>query len=130
MLRLQTAGNRIKIKKPAAKLMIKIIVVLICLGLSQAAAAQNKIYKCMVKGKTLYSESPCKENAYNENVFEVSNERLGIVAPSAETIDAANARIKRRSRQIDTENQKTLKAPISAARRKMCATRPRLKPTS
>lgn len=60
----------------------------------QTAQAQSTIYKCVVKGKTLYSESPCRANAYNENVFEVNNERIGNVYPDRETIEATRARIR------------------------------------
>lgn len=74
--------------------MIKIIAALICLALTHTAYAQGKIYKCLVKGKTIYSESPCKANTYNENVFEVNNERMGNVSPDRETIEATRARIR------------------------------------
>lgn len=114
----QTTCNTIKLKCQGVTLMIKIIAVLICLVLPLTAAGQNKIYNCVIKGKTLYSESPCKENAYNENVFEVTNERLGTVAPSAETIDAANARIKRRSQEIDAETLRYAQSPNQRSEKK------------
>lgn len=71
-----------------------LIAALICIALTQTSYAQGKIYKCIVKGKTIYSESPCKENAYNVNVFEVNHDRVGTVSPDRETIDSTRARIR------------------------------------
>lgn len=71
-----------------------IILALICLSTMQTAYGQNRIYKCVEKGKTLYSESQCKENAYNENLFIARDEKMGSVSPDRETIEATRARIR------------------------------------
>lgn len=58
------------------------------------AFAQGKIYKCVEKKKTTYSESPCRENAYDQNVFVTRDENMGTVSPDRETIEATRARIR------------------------------------
>ena len=71
-----------------------IILALICTSMTQIAYAQGKIYKCVEKGKTLYSESPCRENAYNKDLFIARDEKMGNVSPDRETIEATRARIR------------------------------------
>lgn len=64
----------------------------VCLLLLSPSHAQ--IYKCIVKGKTSYSESPCKEGDYQNNRFEVSEDRMGNVTYDRATIEGARARVR------------------------------------
>lgn len=58
-----------------------------------STCASAQIYKCIEKGKTTYSESPCKGNDYQSNRFEVVDDRVGTVSPDRATINATRARI-------------------------------------
>ena len=86
----------------------------------QTSYAQGKIYKCVEKGKTLYSESPCKENAYNQNVFIAKDERMGNVSPDRETIEATRARIreemKPNTNSVTTKNGDTITTTTTTIR--------------
>lgn len=60
------------------------------------ASAQSQIYKCIVKGKTIYSESPCAIGTTKQTKLEIDNSRMGNVTYDRETIDAARSRIRDR----------------------------------
>lgn len=67
----------------------------ITLALSfSSAGAESIIYKCVKDGKTLYSESPCRPHAYQENRLDINTDLVGTVDPDRETIEAARARIR------------------------------------
>lgn len=52
------------------------------------------IYKCVNQGKTVYSESPCHADDYQNNRFEVRDDRIGNTTYDRQTIDGARSRIR------------------------------------
>lgn len=58
------------------------------------ASADSTIYKCMVKGKTIYSESPCSVGTTKQQRMDIQDEYMGNVTPDRQTIEGARARIR------------------------------------
>lgn len=98
------------------------LIVLLNLSMVQTTQAQSTIYKCVVKGKTIYSESPCKENAYNENIFEVNNERMGNVSPDRQTIEETRARIRHDMNKPNAQSTSTGKATRTTSNKNFVCT--------
>lgn len=69
---------------------------------SYGAAGQSTIYKCIAKGKTTYSQSPCDQQATKKETVEIKDDRLGNVTYDQATIDAARAKVR-----ADMENPGT-----------------------
>lgn len=58
------------------------------------AIAQAPIYKCVSKGKTVYSELPCPIGTNKQSTIDTTPEYMGNQTYDRETINAARARIR------------------------------------
>lgn len=58
------------------------------------AFAQSPIYKCLSKGKTIYSESPCPIGTNKQSKIDTTPEYMGNETYDRSTINAARARIR------------------------------------
>jgi hypothetical protein len=56
--------------------------------------AQSTIFKCIEKGKTVYSESPCPIGTKKQTAIDTTPEYMGNQTYDRNTIDAARARIR------------------------------------
>lgn len=71
-----------------------LLLILAAAPTSQSATAQSNIYKCIVQGKTIYSESPCGIGTNKQTKLEIDNSRMGNVTYDKDTIDSTRARIR------------------------------------
>lgn len=69
-----------------------LILALACTVLT--AMAQAPIYKCVSKGKTVYSESLCPVGTNKQSIIDTTPEYMGNKTYDRETINAARARIR------------------------------------
>ncbi len=58
------------------------------------ANAQTLVYKCISKGKTVYSESPCPVGTNKQSTIDTTPEYMGNETFDRNTINAARARIR------------------------------------
>ena len=59
----------------------------------EASHAQSTIYKCVEKGKTVYSQSPCQAATNKQSTIEPKTDYMGNTTYDKETIDATRAKI-------------------------------------
>lgn len=59
-----------------------------------SAFAQAPVYKCIIKGKTIYSESPCPIGTNKQSKIDTTPEYMGNETYDRNTINAARARIR------------------------------------
>lgn len=59
-----------------------------------AVIAQSPVYKCVSKGKTVYSESPCPVGTNKQSKLDTTPEYMGNETYSRDTINSARARIR------------------------------------
>lgn len=76
-----------------------LILIAVASTFASQASAQSPIYKCIVKGKTIYSESPCTIGTTKQTELAIDNSRMGNVTYDRQTIEAARSRIRDRMNQ-------------------------------
>ncbi|MNS21483.1 hypothetical protein D3C72_532470 [compost metagenome] len=74
--------------------MYSTIFALLLASTMSAAMAQAPIYKCVSKGKTIYSESPCAIGTNKQSTIDTTPQYMGNETYDKETINAARARIR------------------------------------
>lgn len=98
------------------------LIALLTLSMMQTTHAQSTIYKCVDKGKTIYSESPCKKNAYHENILEVNSDRMGNVSPDRQTIEETRARIREDMNRPNAQGTSTGRAARATSNKNFVCT--------
>ena len=88
--------------------------------LMHQASAQSQIYKCIVKGKTIYSESPCVIGTTKQTELEIDNNRMGNVTYDRQTIDAARSRIRDRMNEPGATGTSTGPAKPTGNKKYVC----------
>lgn len=74
--------------------MKSIFLIVALIGSAPMTSAQAPIYKCVSKGKTVYSESPCPIGTNKQSMIDTTPEYMGNQTYDRETINAARARIR------------------------------------
>lgn len=87
---------------------------------TQTATAQSQVYKCVVKGKTIYSESPCAVDTTKQTKMEIDNSDMGNVTYDRQTIDAARSRIRQGMNQPGGAGTATGPANPTGEKRYVC----------
>ncbi|MFJ7566195.1 DUF4124 domain-containing protein [Herminiimonas sp. NPDC097707] len=85
-----------------------------------AVMAQAPIYKCISKGKTVYSESPCPVGTNKQSMIDTTPEYMGNETFSRDTINSARARIREGMNQPGATGTSTGSAQPTGNKKYVC----------